>query len=91
MQHAIVRNDTANKALAPSLDIRVIRSAADHNRFWWLVREVDGQIIESSPRTYASETEARSAAESAARTLRGRRMTATLSNFSLKTAIKTNA
>ena len=87
----MAQNDTANKALAPSVEIRVIRSAGDHNRFWWLVREVDGQIIESSPRTYASETEARSAAESAAGTLRGRRMTSTLSNFSLKTAIKTNA
>jgi hypothetical protein len=72
MQQAMAQYDTANKALTPSLDIRVIRSAADRNRFWWLVREVDRQIIESSPRTYASETEARSAAESAARTLRRR-------------------
>ena len=70
MQHAMVQNENANNALAPSLDVRVIRSGTNHNRFWWLVREVDGQIIESSPRTYASETEARRAADSAVRTLR---------------------
>ena len=69
MHHAMAQNDTANKGLAPLLDVRVIRSTADHNRFWWIVREVDGQIIESSPQTYSSEAEARSAADAAARTL----------------------
>jgi len=49
------------------LDVRVIRSTAEPNRFWWLVRELEGEIIDSSPRNYSSEAEARHAAEVAAR------------------------
>ena len=72
MQLAIKQNESAKKGVVPLLDVRVIRSTAEPNRFWWLVRELEGKIIESSPRNYSSEAEARYAAEAAARAV-GRR------------------
>lgn len=54
------------------LDVRALRSTADHSRFWWMVRDIHGQLIETSPATYASETEARRAADAAARSIRRR-------------------
>jgi hypothetical protein len=64
--------EAQKKGEAPLLVVRVIRSTAEPNRFWWLVRELEGEIIESSPRNYSSEAEARHAAEVAARAV-GRR------------------
>ena len=44
----------------------VYRTASDLNRFWWLLRDPNGRTIKEAPNTYASETEARSAADGAA-------------------------
>ena len=53
-----------------SLDVRVLRSSSDHNRFWWMVRDGYGKVIETSSTTYTTETEARRAADAVARTIR---------------------
>ena len=45
-----------------SLEVRVLRSSSDHNRFWWMVRDASGQLIATSATTYTTETEARRAA-----------------------------
>ena len=47
-------------------DVRVLRSASDRSRFWWLLRDQRGRIVEASSNTYDSETQARSAADVAA-------------------------
>ena len=44
----------------------VYRAAPDLNRFWWLLRDANGRTINTAPNTYASETEARIAADDAA-------------------------
>ena len=44
----------------------VYRTAPDLNRFWWLLRDPNGRTIKEAPNTYASETEARIAADDAA-------------------------
>ncbi len=47
-------------------DVRVLRSASDRSRFWWLLRDQRGRIVEASSNTYDSESQARSAADVAA-------------------------
>ena len=44
----------------------VYRAAPDLNRFWWLLRDANGRTIKGAPNSYASETEARIAADDAA-------------------------
>lgn len=44
----------------------VYRIASDLNRFWWLLRDRSGRTIKEASNTYASETEARMAADDAA-------------------------
>ena len=44
----------------------VYRAASDLNRFWWLLRDANGRTINTAPNTYASEAEARIAADDAA-------------------------
>ena len=44
----------------------VYRTASDSNRFWWLLRDRNGRTIKEASNTYASETEARIAADNAA-------------------------
>jgi hypothetical protein len=44
----------------------VYRAAPDLNRFWWLLRDANGRTINTAPNTYASEAEARIAADDAA-------------------------
>ena len=41
----------------------VYRTAPDLNRFWWLLRDPNGRTIKEASNTYASETEARIAAD----------------------------
>ena len=53
------------------LEVRALRSASQRDRFWWMLRNRDGQLIETSSTTYATEAEARWAAERAARAIRG--------------------
>ena len=55
-----------------SLEVRALRSASHRDRFWWLLRDVDGKLIETSSTTYATEAEARRAADMAARAIRRR-------------------
>ena len=52
----------------PCVRPEVYRSASDRSRFWWLLRDTNGRIMEKAPNTYESETEARSAADGAATT-----------------------
>jgi len=47
-------------------DVRVLRSASDRSRFWWLLRDQRGRVVETSSNTYGSETQALSAADAAA-------------------------
>ena len=54
-----------------SLEVRALRSASHRDRFWWMLRNRDGQLIETSSTTYATEAEASCAAERAARGIRG--------------------
>ena len=53
-----------------SLEVRALRSASHRDRFWWMLRDCDGQLIETSSTTYATEAEARCAAERTARGIR---------------------
>jgi len=55
-----------------SLDVRVLRSSSGHNRFWWMVRDGCGKVMETSSTTYMTETEARRAADTVAKTIRRR-------------------
>ena len=73
MENATAPNDITKLGFAPPFDVRVLRSAIDYNRFWWLVRGADGRIVASSPRTYSSEAEARAAADAEIRPLLKRR------------------
>ena len=50
----------------PCVRPEVYRSASDRSRFWWLLRDKHGRIMEEALNTYESETEARSAADGAA-------------------------
>ena len=52
----------------PCVRPEVYRSASDRSRFWWLLRDTNGRVMEKTPHTYESETEAYGAAGSAART-----------------------
>ena len=54
------------------LDVRTLRSNSDHKRFWWMVRDPSGQLIETSSITYKTETEAQRAADAVAKTIRRR-------------------
>ena len=54
------------------LDVRTLRSSSNYNRFWWMVRDGYGKVIETSSTTYTTETEARRAADAAAGTIRRR-------------------
>ena len=73
MQLPMAANHMARQGVALSVDVRVLPSSAAYNRFWWLVRRVDGQILASSPHTYSSEVEARNAADVATGLLLGYR------------------
>jgi hypothetical protein len=73
MQLTTAANHMVRQGVASSVDVRVLPSSAAYNRFWWLVRRVDGQILASSPHTYSSEVEARNAADVAAGLLLGHR------------------
>jgi hypothetical protein len=66
-------NYMAREDVASSFDVKVLPSSAVYNRFWWLVRRGDGQIIASSPKTYSNKVEARNAAEVVTRLLLGHR------------------
>ena len=52
------------------LDVRTLRSNSKCSRFWWMVRDGYGKIIETSSTTYKTETEARRAADAVARIIR---------------------
>ena len=58
----------ANKRSPNALmfDVRVLRSASDPNRFWWLLRDQNGRVVETSSSTYNSEEQAFNAADAAA-------------------------
>ena len=60
----------ARQLSAKLLDVRALRSSSNHNCFWWMVRDVYGQRIETSSTTYDTEAEARHAADSVVRTIR---------------------
>ena len=47
-------------------DVKVLRSASDRNRFWWLLRDQSGRVVETSSSTYSSEVQAFNAADAAA-------------------------
>ena len=50
----------------PCVRPEVHRAASDRRRFFWLLRDKHDRIVEESPITYVSDTEARSAADGAA-------------------------
>ena len=50
----------------PMFDVRVLRSASDRSRFWWLLRDQRGHVVEVSSNAYGSETQALRAADAAA-------------------------
>ena len=50
----------------PCVRPEVYHTASDPNRFWWLLRDANGRTIKEAPNSYASETEARIAADDAA-------------------------
>ena len=50
----------------PCVRPEVHRAASDRRRFFWLLRDKHDRIVEESPITYVSDTEARSAADVAA-------------------------
>ena len=37
------------------LEVRVLRSASDRSRFWWLLRDQRGRVVEASSKTYDFE------------------------------------
>jgi hypothetical protein len=50
-------------------EVKVLRSASKQNRFWWLVRERDGRLVDSSSAIYDTEAEAFRAGNAAARVI----------------------
>ena len=50
----------------PCVRPEVHRAASDRHRFFWLLRDKHDRIVEESPITYVSDTDARSAADVAA-------------------------
>ena len=62
-------NQAPNKGHERPFEPRVLRSAANGERYWWVIRSGNGQIVESSHMTYSSKADALRAANAIARAM----------------------
>ena len=65
----MAQNEAINKRLERSFEPKVLRSAANGERYWWVVRSSEGQIVESSHMTYSTKAEALRAANAVVRAM----------------------
>ena len=68
--HAMAQNKVASKSHERTFETQVLRSASNSDRFWWVIRSSNGQIVKSSHTSYSTKAEALRAANATARALR---------------------
>jgi hypothetical protein len=68
---AMAQNEVANNS-ERTFEPKVLRSASNSERYWWVIRSSSGQIVESSHTTYSTKAEALRVANAMARVMRRR-------------------
>ena len=66
---AMAQNHASNKRSERTYEPKVLRSASNSDRFWWVIRSSNGEIIDSSRTTYPTKADALRAANAVARAL----------------------